>query len=86
VSDDRAPAIERGIALGYGYAERHKDDRLSLKGIARARSAADVTANLDVAEAAPGGIADPVAFWSGFAHGVARYLLEEGHALLDQPA
>jgi hypothetical protein len=82
MSEDRPSPIEKAMALGYGYAEKHRDDRRSLGRIARARSAPEVTAHVDPAETAPDGIADPVAFWSGFAHGVRRYLLEEAHDLL----
>jgi len=82
MSEDRSSSIEKGITLGYGYAEKHRDDRLSVGRIARARSAPEVTANVDPAEIAADGIPDPVAFWSGFAHGVRRYLLEEGHVPL----
>jgi hypothetical protein len=74
-----APAsssIEKGMTLGYGYAEKHRHDRTSLGRIARARSASEVTANVDPAEIAADGIADPIAYWSGFAHGVRWYLLE----------
>jgi hypothetical protein len=40
-----------------------------------------VTKNLDPAEIATDGIANPVAFWSGFSHGVRWYLVDEGQAL-----
>jgi hypothetical protein len=77
MSEDGSSSIEKGMTLGYGYAERHRGDRLSLGRIARAHSAAEVTANVDPAEVAADGLADPVAFWSGFAHGVRSYLLEK---------
>ena len=84
MSEDRSSAIEKAMTLGYGYAEKHRDDRLSLGRIARARSASEVTANVDPAEIAADGIIDPVAFWSGFAHGVGWYLLEQAHVLRDE--
>jgi hypothetical protein len=84
MSEGRSSSIGKGMTFGYGYAEKHGHDRLRLGRIARAHSASEVTANVDPAEIAADGIADPVAFWSGFAHGVGRYLLEEGHVLLDQ--
>jgi hypothetical protein len=86
MSEDRSSSIEKGITLGYGYAEKRRDDRVSLGRIARGRSVAEVTAGVDPAEIAADGIVDPVAFWSGFAHGVRWYLLQEGHVLLDQQA
>jgi hypothetical protein len=84
MTEDRPPPIEEGLTLGYGYAEKHRDDRMTLGRIARARSAPEVAANVDPAEIAVDGIADQVAFWSGFAHGVKRYLVEELHALLGE--
>jgi hypothetical protein len=81
MSEDRSSAIEEGITLGYGYAENRRDDRLSLGRIARAHSATEVTENVDPGEIAAERITDPVAFWSGFAHGVRQYLLEESHIL-----
>ena len=74
------------MTLGYGYADKHRHDRLSLGRIARAQSPSEVTAHVDRAEIAADGIANPVAFWSGFAHGVRWYLLEKAHNLLDQQA
>jgi hypothetical protein len=79
MSEDKSSSIEKSMTLGYSYAEKHRDDRLSLGRIARARSASEVTANVDPAEIAADGIVDSVAFWSGFAHGVREYLLEEAH-------
>jgi hypothetical protein len=79
MSEVRSSSMEEAITLGYGYAEKHRHDRLSLGRIARARSASEVTANVDPAEIATDGIANPVAFWSGFAHGVGWYLLEKAH-------
>jgi hypothetical protein len=79
----RSSSIEQGIGLGYAYAKKHRDDRLQLRRIVRARSAPELRANLDPAEIAADGVTDTVAFWSGFAHGVGRYLLDEGHVLLD---
>jgi hypothetical protein len=85
-SEDRSSSIEKAMTLGYGYAEKHQHDRLSLGRIARARSASEVTASVDPTEIAADGSIDPIAFWSGFAHGVRWYLLEEAHVLLDQQA
>ena len=62
MSEDRTSSIEKAMTLGYGYAEKHRHDRLSLGWIARARSASEVTANVDPAEIAADGIVDPVAF------------------------
>jgi hypothetical protein len=81
-------SLEQGLALGFDYAvDRGSKERLRLGKIARARSADEVRANLDASDTPPAGLADPVAFWSGFAHGVARYLLEQGNdPVIDSPA
>jgi len=85
MSDDSVTSIKEGLTLGYGFAEKHRDDRLTLGRIARARSAPEVAANVDPAEIPANPIANQVAFWSGFAHGVKRYLVDEMHVLLDEP-
>jgi hypothetical protein len=77
MSEHESSSLEQGLTLGYAYAESHLDDRPHLRRIVRARSAPEVTANLDPAEIAPPGLASQVAFWSGFAHGVRRYLVED---------
>jgi hypothetical protein len=77
MSEHESSSIERGMTLGRGYAEKHREDRRSLGLIAKAQSASEVTANVDPTEIAAEGITDPVAFWSGFAHGVRWYLLEK---------
>jgi hypothetical protein len=84
MSEHRPSSIEEGLTLGYGYAEKHRDDRVTLGRIARARSAPEVVAIVDPAEITADGITDQVAFWSGFAHGVKRYLVDELHVLLGE--
>jgi len=69
--------LSAGIQDGLGYAAAHRDDRSLLGRIARARTAADVAATVGATFAAPDGIAGTVAYWSGFAHGVGGFLLEE---------
>jgi hypothetical protein len=72
--------LERGLGAGYLYAESHRDDRGRLKALARARSASEVTASLDAEEMA-GEIEDRHQYWSGFAHGVAKFLVEDARVL-----
>jgi hypothetical protein len=45
-----------------------------------ARTADEVRANVDPTVTEPVGVESSVAFWSGFAHGVAAFLVEEGGA------
>jgi hypothetical protein len=81
VSDDHgSEALERGLEAGYRYAESHREDRGRLKTLARARSVSDVRAGLDSADIA-GEVGDPHKFWSGFAHGVAKFLVEDARVL-----
>ena len=75
-----AGSLERGLAAGYRYARSHTGDRARLKALARARSVSDVTASLDTADVA-GEVGDPHTFWSGFAHGVAKFLVEDASGL-----
>jgi hypothetical protein len=69
---------ERGLMLGHTYAARYEDDHAKLRGIVRARTAEEVRANVDSTVVEPDGLDSSVAFWSGFAHGVAAFLVEEG--------
>jgi hypothetical protein len=73
-------ALERGLEAGYSYARLHREDRERLKALARAQSAGDVTASLDDADT-PGEVGDPRQFWSGFVHGVAKFLVEDARVL-----
>ena len=74
MAEERSDWLEQGITAGYAYATRRGEaDRRSLGRIARARSAADVKANL--AENIE--VMRPTSFWSGFAHGVGLYLFEQ---------
>lgn len=84
MDEDRLPSVERGLRAGYSYASTYRGDPVKLRNIAKAHTAADVAANIDSALTQPDGISDGVAFWSGFAHGVARFLIDERTALLDQ--
>ena len=79
VGEDRSGAMGRGMLAGYRYAEDNRHDRANLGRIARARSAPDVIVSLEPVEIPAHEPTDAVAFWSGFAHGVQRYLLEERH-------
>jgi hypothetical protein len=45
-----------------------------------ARTADEVKANVDSTVSEPSGLENAVAFWSGFAHGVAAFLVEESSA------
>jgi hypothetical protein len=79
VLSDQLTSRERGLIVGHAYASRYEGDRAKLRPIVMARTADEVRANVDpVTE--PAGVESSVAFWSGFAHGVAAFLVEEGGA------
>ena len=65
-------ALGQGLEDGIRYAKAHLADWARLGRIVRAHSAAEVVANLDPSFQMPDGVADSVAYWSGFAHGVQR--------------
>jgi hypothetical protein len=72
--------LGRGLEDGVRYAQAHLADWVQLGRIARARSAAEVVANLDPSFRQPDGADDSVAYWSGFAHGVQRVMRATANA------
>ena len=78
MEEERPGWLELGMAAGYSYAtKRGEADRRCLGRIARAHSAAQVKANVAQTEITQMETARPTSFWSGFAHGVGRYLFEQ---------
>ncbi len=75
---------ERGLMLGHTYASSEVD-RVKLRGIARARNAVEVKAAVESTIDEPADVDDPVAFWSGFAHGVTAFLVDQGAAWPAEP-
>ena len=69
---------ERGLTVGHAYAARFEGDRARLRLIVTARTADQVRANVDSTAIEPAALEDSVAFWSGFAHGVKTFLVEDG--------
>jgi hypothetical protein len=63
--------------LGRTYASRYTDDRAKLRSIVMARTADEVRANVHATVTEPARLESPSAFWSGFAHGVAAFLVED---------
>jgi hypothetical protein len=78
--NDELTSRERGLIFGHAYASRSGGDHAKLRPIVRAKTADEVRANVDSTLIEPVGIDDSVAFWSGFAHGVAAFLVEEASA------
>jgi len=68
--------LDLGLEAGLRYATANPGDRRRLGRIVRAPSAADVTAIVAESVSEPDGINDRAAYWSGFAHGVRRFLQE----------
>ena len=69
-------ALSTGFEDGLRYAAENSGDRAHLGQIVRAHGAADVIDLVTDNSAPPDGIDDVVAYWSGFAHGVAQFLRE----------
>jgi len=77
-------ALDQGLEDGVTWAQAHLADRARLGRIVRAHTAAEVVANLDPTFQMPDGVADSVAYWSGFAHGVQRVVRDTaGDSILD---
>jgi hypothetical protein len=78
--NDELTSRERGLIIGHAHASRYEGDRAKLRPIVMARTVDEVRANVDSTVIEPAGLESSVAFWSGFAHGVAAFLVEEGGA------
>jgi hypothetical protein len=79
-----ATALNLGLEAGFRYATENPGDRRRLGRIVRAHTATDVTAIVGGSVSEPEGIDDRVAYWSGFAHGVTRFLQENRDAPSDR--
>jgi hypothetical protein len=66
-------ALNLGLEAGLRYASENNSDQRRLARIVRAHTADEVAAILSGVRE-PDGIGDRVAYWSGFAHGVRRFL------------
>ena len=66
--------LSLGLEAGLRYASQNGGDRRRLGRIVRAHTADEVAAVLDGDVGEPDGVDDRVAYWSGFAHGVRRFL------------
>jgi len=83
---DELSAREQGLQLGREYAVSARADRAKLRRVVRAETAAEVRANIDWSLLGAIDQERPVAFWSGFAHGVRNFLVDEAAAPSDEPA
>jgi hypothetical protein len=73
-------ALSLGLEDGLRFASENASDRSHLGRVVRAHTAAEVAEVVSGRVVQPDGIDDEVAYWSGFAHGVGRFLQEEAHA------
>jgi hypothetical protein len=83
MSDAQGP-LEMGMLAGREYAARVVEDRAKLRRVAQSRSAEDTQAAIDWSLIEAGNDERPVAFWSGFVHGVREFLVDEAAASPDQ--
>jgi hypothetical protein len=74
--------VDGGLELGYAFAAEHPGEHDRLVAIARAHAVSDVVDAVGSDAYRAAAESDPAGFWSGFAHGVRRYLLEQRHTLL----
>ena len=73
---------EQGLRVGHEYAMAFANDRAKLRRASvRAKDADEVKASIDWSFLEPTSQQRPVAFWSGFAHGVRDFLVDEAAAL-----
>lgn len=70
---------------GREYAGRVVEDRAKLRRVAQSSSAEDTQAAIDWSLIEGGYEERPVAFWSGFVHGVREFLVDEAAASPEQP-
>jgi hypothetical protein len=75
-----ASALSLGLEDGLRFAAENRDDRRRLGRIVRAHTAAEVAEIASAGIVEPDGIDDASAYWSGFAHGVGRFLQHEASA------
>jgi hypothetical protein len=78
--EDAASPRAIGIGVGREYASRTSGDRAALREIVRGQTAADVKAAIDWTVLDGLDPESPVAFWSGFSHGVRQFLVDQAAA------
>jgi hypothetical protein len=76
MNDEQRP-LEEGVLAGRDYAARVSGDRAKLRRVAQSRNAEDTRAAIDWSLIEDGDREQPVAFWSGFVHGVREFLVDE---------
>ena len=83
--DEGLGPLERGMVAGREYASRVGGDHARLRPVVRARNAEETRAAIDwnLIETIEG--EQPVAFWSGFEHGVRQFLVDEAATLPAHP-
>jgi hypothetical protein len=75
-----ATPLSLGLEDGLRFATENRDDRRHLGRIVRAHTAAEVAEIVSGRIVQRDGIDDAIAYWSGFAHGVGRFLQAEASA------
>ncbi len=77
--------MEKGLLAGREYAAQAADDRTKLRRVAQSRNAEHTRAAIDWSLIEAPDEEQPVAFWSGFVHGVRGFLLDEAARPPEQP-
>ena len=84
VNDERR-SLESGLLAGREYAARTSEDRAKLRRVAQSRNAEDTRSAIDWSLIKAPDQERPVAFWSGFVHGVREFLVDEAATPPEQP-
>jgi hypothetical protein len=79
-------SIQQGLAAGKEYASRTGGDHAKLRPLVRSRNAEETRAAIDWNVFELIDEEQPVAFWSGFVHGVREFLVDEAAAQPEQIA
>ncbi len=74
---DEQRSLEEGLLAGRDYAARVSGDRAKLRQVAQSHNAEDTRAAIDWSLIEGRDEEQPVAFWSGFVHGVREFLVDE---------
>jgi hypothetical protein len=74
---EELPPLQQGVVAGREYANRTGGDHAKLRTIVRSRNAQETRAAIDWSLIGTIEQEQPVAFWSGFTHGVRQFLVDE---------
>jgi len=83
--DRELAPMDKGMLAGQEYAIRTGGDHAKLRPVVKSWSAAEIHSAVDWDLIGPIEKEQPVEFWSGFAHGVRQFLVDEAATLSKDP-